>query len=187
MKRKILACVVLFFGLAVCVRIYQINVLQYPQPQTEVVGKNEVLRLDDFDVTLVAWEWKDSGILKEIAPGYSIMMDENGEDYPEEKMKVAFATLKITKTTDHDAVFSLEKAALESEGWKNQWDAILYETLNGADGMNIHLDVGESRNIVIPVDVYDFQFHKKDWEDVTKSQFSIVFQNYPVKRMIHNE
>ena len=136
MKKRAIAGMILLLCLAACLRIYQVNE-QYPQTQTETVKIGEILRLDDYDVILLSWEWQDSSILKEIAPGYSVMTDENGNDYPEEKERVVFAKLRITKTTNNHVAFNM-----------------------------------------------DFQFHKQDWETVTQRQFCIVFENYPVKRMI---
>ena len=183
MKKRAIAGMILLLCLAACLRIYQVNE-QYPQTQTETVKMGEILRLDDYDVILLSWEWQDSSILKEIAPGYSVMTDENGNDYPEEKERVVFAKLRITKTTNNHVAFHMENVALESGGWNNQWDPILYQTLNGTDSMVSLLKKGESREIIIPIELYDFQFHKQDWETVTQRQFCIVFENYPVKRMI---
>ena len=114
----------------------------------------------------------------------SVPLRLRGNDYPEEKERVVFAKLRITKTTNNHVAFNMENVALESGGWNNQWDAILYETLNGTDSMVSLLKKGESREIIIPIELYDFQFHKQDWETVTQRQFCIVFENYPVKRMI---
>lgn len=183
MRKKILLGIGMFVCLLSLVRIYMLNI-QYPQSKETVVTTGEVLKLDSYDVKMISWEWNDSSILKKIAPDYSIMTDEDGNDYPEEKEKVAFAKLQITKTTDKDEGFDITTISLESGGWNNQWDAILYEELNGEESLYLDMKKGECKEITIPVVLFDFQFHYKDWQEVNQRKFYIVFSNYPVKRMI---
>ena len=183
MRKKLLFGISMFVCFLLLVRIYMLNI-QYPQAQIKVVKIGEILKLDSYNVRMISWEWKDSSILKGIAPDYSVMTDVDGSDYPEEKEKVAFAKLEIIKTTDNNEGFDITTIALESGGWNNQWDAVLYEELNGDESFYLQMKKGESKEITIPVVLYDFQFHYKDWMEVNQRNFNIVFTNYPIKRMI---
>lgn len=185
MKKKFVITIVVLLCLFLGYRLYTLN-KQYPAPEIQEVTMDEIVELEDYNVQLLSWDWEDSKILKEIVPDYSSIKNEDGSDYPEDKQKVAMVTLQITKTSDLDDPFDMTNVTLESGAWGNQWDAILYDEINGQGSLYLHMKKGETREITIPLILYDFEFKGLGWDSIEERKFYVVFRNYPKKSMIIN-
>lgn len=189
MKRKemyVVGVVVILAMILIGSRYYMLNKV-YSNPVNCQAGLNEKLILGDYTFEMGQWEWKDGTILKDMMPEYIMLFQSDGNEYPPEKEKVAFVSLTITKNSSTSNYLDLSNIGIESGAWHDQWDGQVFEHLNGEDGLVLHMEEGEERNILIPVVLYEFQFSKKEWENIENREFRVVLENYPEKYMLVNK
>lgn len=187
-KRGILILGIVILLICLCgVRYYWLN-SKYPNPSEISAGFQEPLDLGGYTFELTSWEWGTGEAIKSLLPDYTLIMDEQGKEYPADKEKVAFATVRITKNDEQDNKLDLTNIAIESGAWHDQWDYVVFEALNGNSSLVLSMDKGESYEIIFPIVLYEFQFHSYQWKNVENREFRIVLNNYPEKYfLIKNE
>lgn len=97
MMRKIMSIMLLTIALAgIGCRLYWLNA-RYPGPEEQTYGLGESVRLGSYTVTFSGWSWSDGEILHELCPGFRLLPDENGQEYPISRERIGLAALTIEK------------------------------------------------------------------------------------------
>jgi hypothetical protein len=183
MKKKWVVVLLTMLLILFCFHYYTLN-KQYPNPRVYEAQINKKMIMGDYSIEMVSWEWNDGEVIKDIVPDYSILTNSDGTDYPNDKEKVALATIQITKNGNIDDTFDFTNVAIESGAWHNQWDSVVFEAINGEDCYSLDMKNGEKKQITIPIVLYDFQFSDSQWNSIEKRKFCVVFSNYPDKYML---
>lgn len=182
-KRKVFLAVAGILAILGIAR-YKILNARYPDPTVHIAEAGEEISFDNYSFKLKDWKWSDGTIVDEILPGYELLVYSDGKVYPAEKEKIALATVEIGKNADDDSHLDLRSIAFEMGAWHNQWDLELFEALNGDDSLEINLNAGKKREIILPIIMYDFQFTEKEWENIEKKKVNIVLSCYPDKYVL---
>lgn len=182
-KRKVLLAVTGILAILGIAR-YKILNARYPDPTVHIAEAGEEISFDNYSFKLKDWKWSDGTIVDDILPGYELLVYSDGKEYPAEKEKIALATIEIGKNEEDDSYLDLRSIAFEMGAWHNQWDIELFEALNGDDSLEINLNVGEKREIILPIIMYNFQFTEKEWENIEKNKVNIVLACYPSKYVL---
>lgn len=178
-KVRLIFLLVLFCGLGW--RIGWLNT-RYPDPLVWTGEPGDSVRTGDYTITFSHWQWSDGNLLQELCPGFSLVLDEEGNAFPGDRERVGLITLVITKERKSDSCLDLTHITFESGPWGNQFDMELMYLLNPSlDSLRLCPEEGESREIVIPMTMLDLQFEEKEWERIDRRQFFIVLQYYPEK------
>ena len=176
----LLSCVLLA-ALAIGVRLYWINA-HYPSPKIEIYELNDAVQLGSYEITFCDWQWGNGQLMHQVYPGYRLLPDESGNDYPEELMRLGIAEIQITKIKNDDSTVDLTKIYYESGAWGNMFDAELMYGINpGLQEFVFKLDEGESVKIHMPITMINQQFSDKHWRKIDSRTFYIVLQYYPDK------
>lgn len=157
---------------------------KYPEPEEHIVEFGEVMRIENYSFSLKDWKWSDGSIVDDILPGYELLLYSDGRGYPSEKEKIALATVEICKNAEDDSYLDLTNIAFEMGAWHNQWDNELFEALNGKDSLVLSLSEGEKKEIIFPIAMFDFQFTRKEWENIEARKVNIVVTCYPEKYVL---
>lgn len=72
-----------------------------------------------------------------------------------------------------------------SGSWANAVNPLLLEAINGVDSIEIEIDAFQSKEIVLPFDIYDTQFDKQSWQELGERSFSLVASTYPEKKTVN--
>lgn len=161
-------------------RYYEVNT-RFPSPKEKTIEFGEGIDYNGCTYQLTSWEWKDGSVIKELLPNYSLLLQENGEEYPIEKEKVAFASIKVTNVSNQTQEVDFTSVALESGAWHNQWDIEVFNALNEGKGLVFQMEIGESCEIMIPIILFESQFTGNQWKAVEQREFHIVLSSYPEK------
>lgn len=157
---------------------------QYPNPPVHIVKKGEQLDIGGYSFELKDWQEGNGSLAEKIMPGYRLMEDVDGNEYPHEKERVILATVAITKNVEEDNYLDLTNVAYEIGSWGNQTDVVLFEALNGAGSLYLRLGKGETREIIFPITMFDLQFKKDKWENIGQYPVDIVLAYYPEKYVL---
>lgn len=170
----------LFFG-GIGYRIFQVN-LWYPSPKVWTGELQDSVQVGNYSITFTDWQWADGTMLQELCPGYCMILDENGMEYPAERERVGLITLKIRKWEEGESILDLTGIAFESGAWGNQFDMELMYLLNPQlKGLQLRMEKGDCREIIFPMTMLDLQFAEKEWERIDEREFYIVLEYYPEK------
>lgn len=177
-KIRIVIAIIVILILSYIARLFVLNT-RYPSPKVESVSMNQELKLKDYSVKMISWDWEKKGYFKSIYPHYTSVEGVAS--------KQVIVTLQITKITNKKTKFDFRTTAFESGGWANQWDVDLFEQLNEPGSLVFTLNKGETKIIKIPLNLLEIQFKKNAWNNIEKRPFFWVVQNYPKKLMIENK
>lgn len=162
-------------------QIYRINI-RYPGPEVWTGGLQDSVREGNYTFAFTGWQWGDGSLLHELCPGFVLLMDEDGKEYPARQERVGLITLTITKHEDDDSILDLTAIAFESGAWGNQFDMELMYLLNPElKGLRLQMEKGECREIVFPMTMLDQQFREEAWSHIDDRSFYIVLDYYPQK------
>ena len=187
--KKLFICllVVCILGtIALCIARYIDLNRQYPNPDIYIAEMGEELAVNDYTFKCQSLTWHDGGIIDSIIPGYILMYSDydNKIAYPNEKIKVALAEIKITKNSSEEGYLDLTNIAFAMGAWGNQWNMNLFTALNAGEDVAPLMSQGESRVIVFPIVMYDFQFSASDWKKIENRELDIVLSYYPQKYIL---
>ena len=168
-------CIVLFLG--VCfwkgILLHQ----KYPDPAIRTYAYGESVQIDAFEITFSGWQWDDGSWLRNTFPDYAEMEFSYGNV---EGIRVGIIELQIKKVEDSDSFFQVANIAFVSGAWDNQFDMELWYLLNpNLRSMAIHLEVGQTQKVVLPLVMMDVQFPEKQWEEIDERVFYIDLKYYP--------
>ena len=182
MMRKIMSIMLLTIALAgIGCRLYWLNA-RYPGPEEQTYGLGESVRLGSYTVTFSGWSWSDGEILHELCPGFRLLPDENGQEYPISRERIGLAALTIEKTGTDDGTLDLTSMAFESGAWGNQFDMELMYLLNPQLGtLRLQMEEGESMEILLPMTMTDQQVIREQWKRIDDRTFYVVLDHYPQK------
>ena len=174
-------------------RLYWINA-RYPGPIEQTCGLGDSVQVGDYTVTFQDWRWSDGEILHALCPGFCLLLDEEGEEYPVSRERIGLITLTITKagtdqtgadqamTDDAAQMPDLTGMAFESGAWGNQFDMELMYLLNPRlESLRPRLEEGEGVEIILPMTMTDQQFTREQWERIDRRAFYLVLDYYLVK------
>lgn len=182
----------------ICCRLCWINA-RYPDPGEQTCGLGDSVQVGDYTVTFQDWHWSDGEILHALCPGFCLLLDEEGEEYPVSRERIGLVTLTITKagrdqagtdqagagqamTDDAAVALNLTGMAFESGAWGNQFDMELMYLLNPRlESLRPQLEEGESVEIILPMAMTDQQFTREQWERIDRRVFYVVLDYYPAK------
>lgn len=156
----------------------------YPEPQIIVVNENEPLSVGNYLFTLDKFEWHSGKEADKYFPGYTLVLQNDGSDYPEDGFRFALVDLRIQKIGETINPYDLTNIVFESGAWHNQWDIILFDKLNPNTGLTLDLELNEEHTIRFPIVVVDVQFSKNDWKNIENRAFDIVLSCYPKKYVL---
>ena len=159
---------------------------KYPEPVEYITKFGDEMEIDGYSFKIKEFEWYDGSIVEDILPGYELLIDIDGNSYPYEKEKIALATIEVCKKSEDDTIFDLTNIAFEMGAWHNQWDIELFEALNGKESLILKLSNGDTKKIVLPIVMFDFQFSKNNWENIETRKINIVFSCYPEKYVLQS-
>lgn len=177
--RHIMLLAIAFVGMG-C-RIFWINA-RYPNPAEQIYGLGDCARIGSYGVTFLDWSWSDGEILHRLCPGFTLLLDEEGEEYPVSRERIGLAAFMITKERAGEDALDLTGLAFESGAWGNQFDMELMYLLNPQlDTLHLQLKEGESMEILLPMAMVDGQFTQGQWERIDQRTFYVVLDYYPQK------
>lgn len=157
---------IILAALAIGGRLYWINA-HYPSPKVEIYELKDTVQLGSYEITFCNWQWGNGQLMHQVYPGYRLLPDESGNDYPEELMRLGIAELRITKIKNDDSTVDLTKIYYESGAWGNMFDTELMYGINPElQKLVFKLDKGESVKIHMPITMIDQQFSDKHWREI---------------------
>lgn len=178
---KILAAVVGIVVIGCCVfRICQVNRM-YPEAAVESYQVGQPFQYGNLTLTV-----EDSMLIgpdRLIQEGY-IASDPDLEGINPEDMRALLITLHVQNLSDRSAGLPLYIFNAESDGWSNGLDMNWAELASGGQGIDVMLEPGEEKTVVLAYQLFAVQFQRKDWNRIDQRAFSLVFSIYPVKRMV---
>ena len=71
---------------------------------------------------------------------------------------------------------------LVSGVWENTIGPELYRGFNNTDQLKIELEPGETKTIVLPIQMERMFFTDKEWNSIESQEFQLLFTVYPFKR-----
>ena len=176
----ILSILILVLMLIRCVYLN----LQYPNPTIFATKSDNVITINNYEISLTAWKWGDGEIIQEVYPGYHLI-EIDGEEYPTNQERVGLAEVTIHKVKNDSTSLDLSEVTFESGSWGNQFDFDLFMHLNpNLDNLMLKLSEDETVTVTFPITMLDIQFSEKSWENIDNRQFFIVVQYYPEKRQL---
>lgn len=162
-------------------RIWLLNT-KYPSPKEQTREPGDCVRLEGYAVTFTDWRWSDGEILHELCPGFHLLTDEEGNEYPVSQERIGLALLTIEKVGAEDDELDLTSIAFESGSWGNQFDMELMYLLNPQlESLRPQLEEGERMEILLPMALTDQQFTQDQWKGIDSRTFYVVLEHYPHK------
>ena len=167
--------------IAVLIRILYLNCL-YPSPKVVTYNNNETIKIGNYEINEIDWEWGDGKLLKDKCPDYIYMEMEDGKEYPLDKERAGLITLSVTKVMNDTTTLDLTGISFEADGYGNQFDMELFYKLNPKfESLLVNLKANETISFVMPVTMNDGWFSEKEWKNIDDKKIYMVFQYYPEK------
>ncbi len=117
-----------------------------------------------------------------------LVENDDGSVVSGEQYKVLLIYIDITNKTSKIQNISVAQMYAETLTWTNGIDAEIFGMLNKDnnvfDPQYLEIDPDKNKSIVLTYMMYDFQFQKKDWEEVKISNFDLSLSRYPVKHIV---
>ena len=198
MKKKIITCAGVSF-----VIIFVLLSVNFLQSGTGSISKENIEKENEFKKSLdvVAQEEEPDEVSKEFAnklgvdeknivstgntikSTYYSGIDTSKVNYD---TKIIEVNVCLKNTTEEEKEVPITYLSLETTGVGT---AISRELLMGNSehysSMVEKLEPGEEKVVIYPYEICSIWFHKKDWKNVEKRSFWLIFSSYPEKTVLY--
>lgn len=160
---------------------------KYPNPQIVTHQIGETILGGDVSLLFSDYELYSGERFRKVLPDYQdSVMNEDMSQIKDSQKYVLVASVSIENKSTEEKTISLVQITAESVSWSNGIDGEIFALLNeGAkDPMNIHLQPGEKKDLLLPYSIYEFQFQERQWENIESRDYNLVLSYYPVRNIV---
>jgi hypothetical protein len=172
---------------ALSLRIAQVNA-RYPNPTVAEHQLGETFVVHGVEFCFTNARVIGYAEMKELLPSYeTVLLDEQLNPFEPARLRFLLVDVDVRRVAQEEqSFFSLAWIYAQSYAWRNGFDHLLFEDLNGGETMSSALGNGERAHLVLPYGMSDTQFKDQtDWETVEGRPFDLVMTTYPVENIVH--
>ncbi|MCI8554322.1 MAG: hypothetical protein HFJ80_05185 [Clostridiales bacterium] len=176
-RRLIMGGIVLCLLAAFLFGFWRVN-REYPPAERLVYRAGDTFTIEEagLEITAMGSELLTIPQLKERYPDISLapIAEGDGESVPDEEKRILMAEIQMRPLTDSAGISYLQTCGAQSGAWRHSMSRQLYVQINTGDP-----DEEGVYHLILPYEMYAFQFLKKDWAAIDDRPFELVFSLYP--------